>query len=38
MSNSRSMCLVVLSPSTDRMMIMGGQGAPYSVEECVVSS
>ena len=38
MSSDRSMCLVV-SPSPDRMMIVGGWGAGYKldiVEECIV--
>ena len=35
MSSARKMCLVV-SPSPDRMIIMGGWGSPESVEECVV--
>ena len=35
MSSDRSTCLVV-SPSPDRMMIVGGLGAEDSVEECVV--
>ena len=41
MSNNRRDCLVV-SPSPDRIMIVGGYGAgrgtEYSVEECVVLS
>ena len=37
MANARESCLVV-SPSPDRMMIVGGYGAEYSVEECVVLS
>ena len=35
MSSSRSYCLVV-TPSHDKMMIVGGWGALDSVEECVV--
>ena len=35
MSSGRSMCLVV-TPSPDKMMIVGGYGALDSVEECVV--
>ena len=35
MSSRRSMCLVV-SPSPDKMMIVGGYGAEDCVEECVV--
>ena len=35
MSSNRYDCLVV-SPSPDRMMIVGGVGAEYSVEECIV--
>ena len=40
MSSGRSMCLVV-TPSPDKMMIVGGYGAEFllildSVEECVV--
>ena len=35
MSSDRSKCLVV-SPSPDKMMIVGGYGAEDSVEECVV--
>ena len=35
MSSDRSECLVV-SPSPDRMMIVGGLGSEDSVEECVV--
>ena len=34
MSHGRNMCLVV-SPSADKMMIVGGGGAPDSVEECI---
>ena len=34
MSSERRLCLVV-SPSPDKMMIIGGVGE-YSVEECVV--
>ena len=34
MSRGRWMCLVV-SPSPDKMMIVGGWEAPYSVEECI---
>ena len=37
MSSDRRMCLVV-SPSTDRMMIVGGWVAKDNVEECVVLS
>ena len=37
MSSVRSDCLVV-SPSPDRMMIVGGWGAEDSVEECIVLS
>ena len=37
MSSSRYDCLVV-SPSPDRMMIVGGYGAVDNVEECVVLS
>ena len=37
MSSNRSSCLVV-SPSPDRMMIVGGYGAEDSVEECIVLS
>ena len=35
MSSHREMCLVV-NPSPDRIMIVGGRGARDSVEECVV--
>ena len=35
MSSDRSECLVV-SPSPDRMMIVGGWGAKDSIEECIV--
>ena len=35
MSSRRNMCLVV-SPSPDKMMIVGGAGGGDSVEECVV--
>ena len=35
MSSNRYDCLVV-SPSPDRMMIVGGVGVEYSVEECIV--
>ena len=35
MSSGRDMCLVV-TPSPDKMMIVGGYGALDSVEECVV--
>ena len=35
MSSGRWMCLVV-TPSPDKMMIVGGRGAGNSVEECVV--
>ena len=35
MSSGRSWCLVV-SPSPDKMMIVGGYGTEVSVEECVV--
>ena len=35
MSSGRSWCLVV-TPSPDKMMIVSGVGAMYSVEECVV--
>ena len=34
MSHGRNMCLVV-SPSPDKMMIVGGEGAEDSVEECI---
>ena len=34
MSHGRQWCLVV-SPSPDKMMIVGGWGAPDSVEECI---
>ena len=34
-SSGRSMCLVV-TPSPDKMMIVGGYGASDSVEECIV--
>ena len=34
MSHGRWQCLVV-SPSPDKMMIVGGDGAGYSVEECI---
>ena len=37
MSSGRRMCLVV-SPSPDRMMIVGGFGARDNVEECVLLS
>ena len=37
MSSGRWECLVV-SPSPDRMMIVGGYGAKDSVEECIVLS
>ena len=37
MSSGRRECLVV-SPSPDRMMIVGGGGAEDSVEECIVLS
>ena len=37
MSSNRKMCLVV-SPSPDRMMIVVGEGARGSVEECIVMS
>ena len=33
-SRGRQWCLVV-SPSPDKMMIVGGKGAPESVEECI---
>ena len=35
MSSGRSMCLVA-SPSPDKIIIVGGAGAPDRVEECVV--
>ena len=35
MSSDRRLCLVV-SPSPDKMMIVGGWGGEYSVEDCVV--
>ena len=34
MTSGRFMCLAV-SPSPDRMLIVGGAGAEDSVEECV---
>ena len=37
MSSNRMMCLVV-SPSPDRMMIVGGYGILDSAEECIVLS
>ena len=35
MTSGKAMCLAV-SPSPDRILIVGGLGAEYSVEECVV--
>ena len=34
MTSDRWLCLAV-SPSPDRILIVGGMGAEYSVEECV---